>query len=61
VEAVGGGIERSHMKQGRTFWDVFPDTIRALNGSDGFGCFLALIALMIVAGVVISVAEAIWK
>jgi hypothetical protein len=49
------------MKQGRTFWDVFPDTIRALNGSDGFGCLLALFALMIVVCAVVSMAEAIWK
>jgi hypothetical protein len=45
-------------RQGRTIWDVLPDTARVLNDTaDGFGCVLALLALVIVAGAVVAVAQ----
>jgi hypothetical protein len=44
-------------RQGRTVWDVLPDTVRALNELDGCGCLLALLALVIVACTVVSVAQ----
>jgi hypothetical protein len=45
-------------RQGRTIWDVLPDTARALSDTaDGFGCVLALLALVIVAGTVVALAQ----
>jgi hypothetical protein len=45
------------MKQGRTIWDVLPDTARALTEDGGCGCLLWLVALVIVAGTVVTVAQ----
>jgi hypothetical protein len=44
-------------RQGRTIWDVLPDTARVLNEDGGCGCVLWLIALVIVACTVVSVAQ----
>jgi uncharacterized OsmC-like protein len=45
-------------RQGRSLWDVLPDTARALNDTaDGFGCVLALLALAIVSCTVMVVVE----
>jgi hypothetical protein len=45
-------------RQGRTLWDVLPDTARVLNDTaDGFGCVLALLALVIVACTVVAVVQ----
>jgi hypothetical protein len=45
------------MKQGRTIWDVFPDTARALTEDGGCGCLLWLLALVIVACTVVAMAQ----
>jgi hypothetical protein len=44
-------------RQGRTIWDVLPDTARALTEDGGCGCVLALLALVIVACTVIAVVQ----
>jgi hypothetical protein len=44
-------------RQGRTIWDVLPDTARVLTEDGGCGCLLWLIALVIVASTIITVAQ----
>jgi hypothetical protein len=46
------------VQQGRTIWDVLPDTARAINEDGGCGCVLWLIALVIVACTVVAVVQA---
>jgi hypothetical protein len=39
-------------RQGRTLWDVLPDTARVLTEDGGCGCVLWLIALIVACTVV---------
>jgi hypothetical protein len=45
-------------RQGRTLWDVLPDTAWAISEDGGCGCLLWLLALVIVACTVVAVAQA---